>query len=253
MRQGVVWISVVFALLLCSCNYNSFEDIKGEAIGEPWVVNSLISHLRPSLAPIEGSTIVSGVVVSSDSAGNFYKEIILHDPSSGEQPSLRLSVGLYDIYSLMSIGDIIAVELQGLSLVVSEDGILSAGYLDSNSQGISPIPTLPILNQITNNQGVSVPLEWRDSALGELQGVAAGSLVRVYDLYFFEQSGIYSGERELRQLNSGHSATLNTSSFALFANDPVIEGLFDIEAIVIESGGEKQLKINSLQDINLTQ
>ncbi len=249
--KGLIWkfiVGLALLLFISSCDYNSFEDIVPP---EPraWAVNTTIGALSPTTTPVQNNAIVSGVVISSDSAGNFYKELLIFDVNSTSQPTLRVLIDLYDTYGLYPVGEVVAVRLDGMSLEISDTGLLTAGYISSDQTTLEAITTLPLVAATINLQGTSEPLAPVEVTIDELENISVGNFVRLSNIYFLEQSGVFRGERELRQVGAESGIELITSDYALFANDPVPYGLLSIDAIVLKNGSNIALKISSPESI----
>lgn len=240
-------------LLFYGCAFNDFEDVE-LTWGEPWKVNSEIrSGLSVTNKPLVDDIIVEGVVVTSDEAGNFYKEIILDDMNSDESGVLRLRFGYYDISSIYPRGEVFAVNLRGMVLW-RDNGILTAGFPIKGAHSGGRIPTPSIARKVIHPQGKSCEIQYSQTAISEIieKGVeeSVGSLITLKNCYFTEQFGTYSGLRVIAQEGDENTISLYTSPYAMFSVKPVASGLFDISAIVTENQGKLQLKINDLGDLN---
>ncbi len=254
MQQRLLQILATL-VLFCSCSYNDFDDSGATPHddSEPWIATHTIDELQPSLMPIADGVIVEGVVQSSDSAGNFYKEIIIAQSDTTAPSSLRLTFNFYELFSLYAVGQPLAIDLSGL-VVGSQDGMLCAGYKSNDAwQTIpEPIPTPYIASEIIHKQGKRVDIDPIELTIEELRPSLVGRRVVLRDAYFTNQYGTYSGERELSQMNSPQTIYLYTSPYSIFAGDATPLGILQIEAIVAIYDDKIQLKINSPEDITTT-
>lgn len=117
-----------FPLLICAllagCGYNRFEG--PSALRTPPAPNCDISLLfdfyRDEPMLIRDSIVVSGTVVSSDKAGNFYKTFFMQDKSG----ALEVLAGITDLHNIYRTGYEVTVALCGL-VVTRSDGVLRVG------------------------------------------------------------------------------------------------------------------------------
>ncbi len=234
--------TIVCSVTLCSCSYN---DITGVELStkEGLVVNCSLKELCAQQGRITEDLVASGVVLTSDSTGNFFREILVGEFTGSDTTIMRLPLYFYDTYSLFPRGAQIAISGSGLFMGVSNN-LRTLGYtpLDGSSTPEAiPTPTLALEHiQNTGNKCSITPLS---VTIDELSLGYVGRCVVLCDSYFTESLGSYSGEREIAQLGSQNTINLYTSSYCSFANDSVPYGLFTIEAIVECYNDEIQLKI----------
>lgn len=220
---------MIALLLLVSCNYNRFEPLADQPY-EPWAINYELRNLREG--DIRDSRVVQGVVVTSDSTGNFYKEFLLQDLHTSAVISIR--VGLYDLYALYPVGAVVAVRLEGLSL----------RYVD-NLLAV-PLPSsLSMISTRLHHQRQTAPIRLLTlDNLSDLARLEAGTLVEIRGIYFPEaQGGTYAGEVVVRQVSSTAHCMLYTSPYASFAGEALPEGVVTIRAVVIYHNDRLQLKL----------
>lgn len=234
-------------MLLVGCSYTDFEDIPPSA-NEKWQTTTSLYHLDTTSMPITEDIVVEGTVITSDSASNFYKELIISDATLSGFASLRLPFGFYDSYSLYPVGSRVAVNLKGL-VIGTNYGVLSAGYLAESSGEVASIPTPYLALSIINHQGTTSEPYALPTVIDSLTIDMAGRLVELNNCYFAEQFGTYSSSREIAQEGSESTAILYTSPWATFSSDGVTTGLFSVRAVVLNYNSTVELKVSSLSDI----
>lgn len=210
---------LLLLLLLIGCGYNRFDGLPVSEI-QAWEPTSSIGAL------VEGrvtqTIVVQGVVTTSDSTSNFYKELLVEHGAV-----LRLSVGMYDLCALYPRGTTLAIRIEaGSSMERAEDGVLTL--------------TLPAhfnsLNQTLHRQPYR--LEWSipTATLDQLNNRSSGTTVRIVGVRFAKM-GVFSGEATIEQ--GRNSAKLTTSPYALFATQKLPAGPFDLVAVWV--GGKLKI------------
>lgn len=224
---------ILVALVMVSCGYNRFEPLELAAT-EPWTANCAIGELREGT--VRGSRIVEGVVVTSDSTGNFYKQFIVTDPET--RASICVEAGIYEIYTLYARGEVVAVQLEGLKITKTADGIL----------GVQLPSSLAAVTSAMHSQGRTEPLAPRRVKIAELSAMAAGSYVELCGVTFPKGGmSLFAGEVKVSELPYASAAksevTLYTSPYASFANELLPRGELCLRAILLFHNGKPQLKM----------
>lgn len=224
---------VIFALSLGGCGYNSFDQTTLPE-HDDLAVNGSIADIVEGFQRRE--LVVGGVVTTSDSCGNFYKELFIQDPTTGAV--LCLKVGLYDIYALFPVGANVVVRLTGLRIEWVEG--LFVVELPRNMGVVAS--RMRLSREVARVEPLAVDIE-------QLKTVRAGRLVELDNLYFAGGGqGTYASRTELVQLPVDPvkpvTVDLYTSPYASFANSPLPGGVVTIRAIVLYNKGKVELKIS---------
>lgn len=233
---GFKFLSFIGALLLLAgCSYNDFCDIEPSV--KPWEVTTTFAAL-PLDSPIAAGVVASGVVVSCDSCGSFYREIVVQDFANSAAIAIQLN--FFDSYALWNISDIVAVDFGGLTISrvggrlvtspVIASPAMAAAYIHYQNANLWPTPAVKTIEQ--------------------LSAADIGLLVRINGIYFENRGFRFGGEVILKQYENDEAIILYTSPYASFARQIVPEGLGDIEAIVVTNkDGKLQLQISSLSNL----
>lgn len=228
--------------MLVGCGYNRFEKVD---VTYPEVSSNIkIGNLKElvSLGPIWQPYVICGVVTTSDSAGNFYKQIIVQDDSG----SVEIRLGTYDIYSIYNRFDSVSVRLTNLSLG-TYNGILQVGYGKTGSDYVDPIVSNGLIyNAITKLKGRNEYIA-REVTVDKLDKSMVGQLVIIKGRFERANINTFSGKQML--ITASGRIALNTSQYATFANTLLPSNEIRIRAIVILDGTQIQLKISGLTDI----
>lgn len=223
---------------LIACRYNRSGDSRVDI--EPWMPTTTIADL-PLGRIFSSPTIVEGVAITSDSAGSFYRELIVEDFSSHN--ALTIKLGFYDIYATLRPPMVVAVDLRGLS-VVDSAGVRMAGFLEADGS-VSELGTPDMASRHLRFQGRYEVMRPQLRTIGQITRRDLGHLIRIDSAYFYDGgSNLFRGEQQLKELFSNNSIQLYTSTYASFAGDILPTGIFSISAVVVEFKDKLQLKIS---------
>ncbi|RXG14220.1 hypothetical protein DSM03_101337 [Leeuwenhoekiella aestuarii] len=164
--KALTYLNILLVLSTLSCVTNEFEvpdtslpEVVPEGTEVP--ITSVINNLTQSTEPIieyeDSDTYLTGYVISSDVAGNFYHELVIQDAPENPQGGITIQLNQNAIYTLFEPGRKVYVYLDGLA-VTTENGIVQLGIRDGN--GITDIPNSLIAKHILRTTEVAtlVPL-----------------------------------------------------------------------------------------------
>jgi len=156
MKQLIYFTGLIF-IFLSSCVESEF-DIPEESSVDPTITGTEVSIASVKNALTQSTEdIVSftntdnyfiGYVISSDAAGNFFKELILQDKPENPSSGISVQINQNAIYTYFEPGRKMYIHLDGLS-VTTENGTVQLGIRDGNS--ISEIPTSLISKHLTRS------------------------------------------------------------------------------------------------------
>ena len=168
-------------LVMGGCGYDRFD-----ALSEP---DETAPHANTTLASVRSyyergevdmpeGVVVGGRVTTSDSAGNFYKMIVIQQGDA----SLAVLTGTYDTYSAYRPGERVVVRLDGLRLGLW-DGMLAVGAPEPDyPKGIDYISSDVVLRQMMFRSEEPMPeIDTLEVTIPEVTEALAGRLVRVVD------------------------------------------------------------------------
>ncbi|WP_025742219.1 DUF5689 domain-containing protein [Aquimarina pacifica] len=191
------------------------------------------------------NTAIEGYVVSSDKAGNFFKEIIVQDKSIHPSAGVRVLVDDAPLYTTFEFGRKVYVKLDGLSIGI-ENGVPTLGVLEGNT--IKAISSFSIKDQIVRSSEIQeiVPLEIRiedfsDTFLNvyvKLSEVQFNkSMITEDNVFTFaaEVNDEYDGERIIESCISGRSVIISTSVYSDFGGSKLPTGTGALEGILTKN------------------
>lgn len=149
MKNFIFYSSVFIALtglLLTSCVKRKFDDPPDTRNYDPkltvthsiWQLKKMYYDNGNSPIQINSEVIISGVVTADDQSGNFYKQIIIQDSTSGIPVLLNRSSGLYNDYP---IGRKIYIRCKGLWLAAYGNFIQLGGGINPIDNSLYEIPS----------------------------------------------------------------------------------------------------------------
>jgi hypothetical protein len=252
---------VSITTIMDSCVRKKFDTPPYEGDIDPNInVNKTILDLKNWYSgpkKIDSAWVISGVVISSDKEGSFYKELIIQDSSSGI--SLKLDKqGLYNEYP---VGRRIFVKLKGMQ-ISDYDGFIQIGYDIDGAGRLVDVPSKFIPDFVLKGKtGQNIVPEKINSIIDlnafganqtkigtliELDGIQmpGASLGRTYA----DPTSVNSGTNLLVEECSQASVIIRTSGFSKFQAYPVQKGKGKLTAIVSTFGGTVQLLVRDTTD-----
>ena len=205
---------------------------------------------------------ITGYVISSDEAGNFFEELIVQDGASAPTTGVKVLVDANPLFTSYEFGRKIFVKLDGLS-VGFDSGVLTLGILSNASiekiaesrvdtfiirdTTVVEITPLPINREAfdADKTNLYVHLEnaqfRADEVLGEERKTFSG-----------EPNDAFDGERRLVFCSNRRSVIFSTSTFADFKALLLPDGRGSLDGILTYNffGEEFNIVVNDPNDIH---
>ncbi|MBQ4280061.1 MAG: hypothetical protein IJC16_08945 [Rikenellaceae bacterium] len=248
-------------LWLAGCDYDRFGDPAPPA-GDAALPNLLLGELagfyRGKPVAITEDIVVTGYVATSDSAGNFFRTLVIDDGTG----ALELKLGLYDLYATYPPGRRIVVRAQGLTLG-ADQGVLQLGLRAAPASGYE---TEYLGHRAVVDRYVARDTAYRrvaplDATIAALARIAPGRLVRLAGLrYDADTAACWAGERSpvtgnpltaYRQFRdrTGDTVLVATSGYAAFAAGPIPQGSLTLTGILLRGkAGSRERLMLKLRD-----
>lgn len=203
-----------------------------------------------ALDSIKGDTIVQGIVVSSDSAGNLYKFIVIQDTSGG----LMINIDNSSLYTTYKLGQKLYIKCKNLVLgdygTMTQLGVINSGaigrILDANKgnyifkDGLALKSNLPAPKEVSLINNLLLPSD-------------LCKLVKINNVAFIDSGQVYSVSSGSTNRNivdaSGVALTVRNSNYALFAGSLLPKGRGSVTGIFTVFTTTKQLLIRDLNDV----
>jgi hypothetical protein len=235
-------ITLVFSIIaVASCvQDNAFDtpalevepaNITGTEITMGALYNLLVQELANngnSLLTFEGDddSYITGYVISSDQAGNYFEEVIFQDQASSPTIGVKILIDENPLYITYEFGRKVYVKLSGLTVAL-DSGVLTLGIRDGN--GLGKIAAAQMTNYLVRENEVAeiIPMaitisEFRDAktslyvSLTDVQ-FNRNEVLGINRLTFAGEEGdLFDGERILEDCSKNTTAVFSTSTFADF-------------------------------------
>ncbi len=209
----------------------------------------------------ETDNYIEGYVISSDKAGNFFKELILQDKPTKPTAGIRLLLDENPLFTFYEFGRKVYVKLDGLSLGI-ENGVPTLGISEGNT--IGAIPSFGKDDIILRSIEIATiaPLkitleEFTDQLLllfikvENLQFMRNQVLDNNIFTYAAESNDKFDGERILESCVSRRTTVLSTSTFSDFKGLKLPSQQGSFEGILTKNylGNRYNLVLNSPADL----
>jgi hypothetical protein len=203
--------------------------------------NEILSFEEDSTATLY----ISGYVISSDEAGNFFEELILQNDSINPNTGVKILADVNPLFTTYNFGRKLYVKLNGLS-VGYDSGVLSLGFRNRNN--VAKIAESQLFNFINRDSIVAsiTPLELE---ISELHTELTNLYVRLPNVQFnrYEVLGEhpktfaaepldqFDGERLLESCTEQTNVILSTSTFADFKSLLLPSGQGYVDGILMHN------------------
>ncbi|MDO1501993.1 DUF5689 domain-containing protein [Winogradskyella maritima] len=204
---------------------------------------------------------LSGYVVSSDEAGNYFEELILQDSPENPTVGVRVLVDVNPLFTRYEPGRKIFVKLNGLVAGIS-NGVLTVGPQDGDRIGKIPaavetefikrsaelatlVPMPLMISEFTNDK-TNLYIQLQDVQFNRNQALGENALS-----FASEGSDQFDGERILESCASASSTIFSTSTFADFKGLTLPSGRGSMNAVLSKNffGDTFNIVVNSPTDI----
>jgi hypothetical protein len=254
----VVWCAMVaLTFMPLSCVDLEFDQPPSGVFDPNLPVNSSIAELKAlhttgQHEEITNEIIISGIVVSDDEAGNFFKQLVIQDETGGIEMRIEMS----DLHSRYPVGRKVYVKAKGLWLG-DYNGLpqLGAGW-DQNESSLIRIPESLVDRFI-------IPATFDHVVTPEVLTVDQLATEDVNTLVRFENVQFVAADAGEPWANAALQIAVNreiedcarrrlivrTSGFAEFAGQPTPEGGGSLTGILTVFGSDFQVVVRDLEDV----
>lgn len=209
----------------------------------------------------ENDEYITGYVVSSDEAGNFFEELVIQDNFENPTVGIKLLIDVNPLFTRYEVGRKVYIKINGLAVGIT-NGVLSIGVLNGNevdkiasssetqviqrSNEVATIVPLPLNISNFSSDKTNMMIELADVQFNRNE-VINNSLT-----YASEQSDEFDGERSLESCSSSGSVIFSTSTFADFKGLLLPSGGGSMSALLTKDffGEVFNVVINTPEDVN---
>ena len=197
-------------------------------------------------------------VISSDAAGNFYKEVYLQDAPENPQSAMRLLLDQTAIHNSYPVGRRVFVKLNGLGAGLHR-GVLTLGIYQTD--GIENLPQYLIPEHLMGSDQ-DFEIQPKTINVSDFEEEVVGQWIQLEEVQFSDAErgrtfaaqayDQFDGERRLLQCQSHHNVWLSTSTFSKFKSVVIPQKRGSLKGILSRDYYDQKyiLKINAPDDLD---
>jgi len=260
MKKTRIIISIIFLIVIISCVETGDFEIPKVEMEEPEIsANSNIKAIKNAYEQsgeeiftfdASDDSIISGYVISSDEAGNFYKSLFIQDTYENPTSGIEILIDQRAYFTKYNFGRKIFVKMAGLS-ITNNEGKYKIGYNIRN--GIEKIPSF-FIDDFLIRSTVTENINPKLMTLAEFKNNWIGIYIRINDIQFKsdeigktfagEEFDEFNGERVLIQCENQISTVLSTSTFSDFKSNLLSNNKGALSAVLTKDFyGEKYILV----------
>ncbi|WP_321514892.1 DUF5689 domain-containing protein [Marinifilum fragile] len=221
-------------------------------------------HTAGQFETIEEDLVIEGYVVSDDTEGNFYKQIIVQDSREGATGGIEVKINEKGLSAMMKPGQQVFIKVKGLVLG-DYNGLIQLGgstYQDGDYTNLAGIESALINEHIFLN-GNPIDIQPKEVTLEELKdndlyNSLVSTLVKITSAQFKDADGTLTYAEDSKSMNrtiegpKGNKLIVRNSGYSKFWDVALPQGSGTIVGILSKFGNDKQMMIRSLEDVDMT-
>jgi hypothetical protein len=211
----------------------------------------------------ENDEYISGYVVSSDEAGNYFEELIIQDNFENPTIGIKILIDVNPLFTKYEVGRKVFIKINGLAVGIS-NGVLAIGALNGTEVDKIASASETQVIQRSNEVATIVPLPL---SISDFTNDKTNLMIGLSDVQFnrdevinnsltyaSEQSDEFDGERTLESCGSSASVIFSTSTFSDFKGISLPSGRGSMNAVLTKDffGEVFNVAINTPEDIMFT-
>ena len=261
----------IFILIFISCVKTDDFDIPNIESEEPIITsNTTIKAVKNSFNqsnekvytfPANDDSIIEAYIISSDEAGNFYKNISIQDNYENPTAGIELLIDMKDYYTKFNFGTKVYIKMSGLS-IDNNNGKYRIGYLSKNS--IEEIPE-PLINDFIIRSTESSKIQPKQISIADFNNEIIGTYIQLQNIQFKnneigktiagESNDKFTSERVLIQCDNRLTTILSTSTYSNFKSNLLSDKKGSISGVLTKDYYSEKfvLVINDPSTINFSE
>jgi len=266
--QNLVYIII---LVFISCVKTDDFDIPNIESEEPIITsNTTIKAVKNSFNqsnekvytfPANDDSIIEAYIISSDEAGNFYKNISIQDNYENPTAGIELLIDMKDYYTKFNFGTKVYIKMSGLS-IDNNNGKYRIGYLSKNS--IEEIPE-SLINDFIIRSTESSKIQPKQISIADFNNEIIGTYIQLQNIQFKnneigktiagESNDKFTSERVLIQCDNRLTTILSTSTYSSFKSNVLSDKKGSISGVLTKDYYNEKfiLVINDPSTINFSE
>ncbi|PXX95705.1 hypothetical protein DF185_21670 [Marinifilum breve] len=262
-------ITAGLATSFVACVDNDFDQPeimvpKYEGTSNTAIADLKAKHTNGEFETIEEDLVIEGYVVSDDTEGNFYKQIIVQDSREGATGGIEVKINEKGLSSMMKPGQQVFIKAKGLVLG-DYNGLVQLGggtFQKGNYTNLAGIDPGLIKDHIFLN-GLPVELQPKEVSLEELKdndlyNSLVSTLVKITAAQFEDADGTLTYAEKDKSSNrdlvgpKGNKLIVRNSGYSNFYDEVLPQGSGTIVGVLSKFGNDKQMMIRSTEDVDMT-
>lgn len=262
-------ITAGLATSFVACVDNDFDQPeiivpKYEGASNTSIADLKAKHTAGQFETIEEDLVIEGYVVSDDTEGNFYKQIIVQDSREGATGGIEVKINEKGLSAMMKPGQQVFIKVKGLVLG-DYNGLIQLGgstYQDGDYTNLAGIESALINEHIFLN-GNPIDIQPKEVSLEELKdndlyNSLVSTLVKITSAQFKDADGTLTYAEDSKSMNrtiegpKGNKLIVRNSGYSKFWDVALPQGSGTIVGILSKFGNDKQMMIRSLEDVDMT-
>lgn len=263
MSINKLYLPILFfcALMLQTACVDQDFDEPPVPNGSNLVANTTIADLKAgyisgNFQEITDDIIIEGIVITSDEAGNFYKELFIQDATGG----IGLSINVTNLYNEYPLGRKVFIKCQGLTLGDDNGSIQLGGGITTGNNGDPLLARIEdvLLTDFIEKGPRDQTLPIQTIKISDINEGMVNSLVKLENVQFasIDAGETYADPIQQFSLNrtvedcDDNQIVLRSSGFSSFAADLTPENGGSITALLSIFRSDYQLLISDITDMN---
>lgn len=254
------YLAFLFIIGVSACVDLEYDSPPPGGLDPNLPVNTTIAELKAMHTPgafeeITDDVIISGIVISDDEAGNFFKQLVIADETGG----IEIRIEMTDMHNVFPVGRKVYVKAKGLWLGDYNDLIqLGAGW-DQSENELIRLPE-SLVDKYIIGATYGNPVVPKTLTIDQLTLADVSTLVRLENVQFVSaDAGETWADAVLQEtLNreiedcAKRRLIVRTSGFARFAPDLTPEGNGSMVGVLGVYRGDFQFTIRDVDDVMMT-
>ncbi len=261
----------LIAVLLTSCVQNDDFTLPNTTVQNPTIngdivsINAIAGVLAQANA--NGNTThtfentnqyISGYVISTDEAGNFFEEILIQDALENPTIGIKIIIDSNPLFTKYELGRRLFIKLDGLTIGTT-NGVFTIGVAQGTTVGQIPATFETRFIKRSSEIGVLIPkiinLDQLNDGLTNLYVGLENAQFANSDIsktYASETTDQFDGERTLESCDSNLSIVFSTSTFSDFKSLTLPSQQGTIKGVLTKNffGDVFNFVVNSPADVN---
>lgn len=260
MKHNYLYLVAIALLLgLNACVDQDFDEPPSNTGISDLVANTTIAELKERhqsgvRVEITEDLIIEGRVISDDTEGNFFKNLIIQDETGG----IEIRINQNQLQAVYQRDRTVFVKCQGLS-IGDFNNFIQLGLGDDGSGGLGRIPETLVGEYIENGPFPDQPVAPKTLLISQIGPEDYGTLIQLADVEFsrddfekpYANPGGTSGTNRTIEDCLGGEITIRTSDFCDFAGDITPFGNGTIVGVASVFGSTKQILIRDVNDVDM--